>query len=380
MSEGGDKGSSRRRARDSSSSSSSSSRNKNDSKKEGSGTTVSYNAERIIGNGSFGVVFQATVVQTGEVVAIKKVLQDKRFKNRELQIMKQLSHPHVVGLKHCFYSNGEKPDELYLNLVLEFVPDTVYRVARAFHKKKEYMPILYVKLYAYQLCRSLAYIHGLGICHRDIKPQNLLIDHERGILKLCDFGSAKILKSGEPNVSYICSRYYRAPELIFGATFYTTTIDVWSMGCVMAELMLGQPLFPGESGVDQLVEIIKVLGTPTRQQIEAMNPNYTEFKFPQINTSDWSTVFRPETPQIGVELTSTVLKYEPTNRLTPLQCCIHPFFDEIREEGKRLPNGRELPPFLFELSDVEKSKATIDIKKFIPKHMQNEKKVTTKAK
>ena len=142
----------------------------------GSGTTVSYNAERIIGNGSFGVVFQATVVQTGEVVAIKKVLQDKRFKNRELQIMKQLSHPHVVGLKHCFYSNGEKPDELYLNLVLEFVPDTVYRVARAFHKKKEYMPILYVKLYAYQLCRSLAYIHGLGICHRDIKPQNLLID------------------------------------------------------------------------------------------------------------------------------------------------------------------------------------------------------------
>ena len=113
---------------------------------------------------------------------------------------------------------------MYLNLVLEFVPDTVYRVARAFHKKKEYMPILYVKLYAYQLCRSLAYIHGLGICHRDIKPQNLLIDHERGILKLCDFGSAKILKSGEPNVSYICSRYYRAPELIFGATFYTTTI------------------------------------------------------------------------------------------------------------------------------------------------------------
>ena len=97
----------------------------------------------------------------------------KRFKNRELQIMKQLSHPHVVGLKHCFYSNGEKPDELYLNLVLEFVPDTVYRVARAFHKKKEYMPILYVKLYAYQLCRSLAYIHGLGICHRDIKPQSI---------------------------------------------------------------------------------------------------------------------------------------------------------------------------------------------------------------
>ena len=194
--------------------------------------TVSYNAERIIGNGSFGVVFQATVVPTGEVVAIKKVLQDKRFKNRELQIMKQLSHPNVVHLKHCFYSNGEKPDELYLNLVLEFVPETVYRIARGFQKSKQYMPSIYVKLYSYQLCRSLAYIHALGICHRDIKPQNLLIDHERGVLKLCDFGSAKMLKAGEPNVSYICSRYYRAPELIFGATFYSTMIGTCAL-CVM---------------------------------------------------------------------------------------------------------------------------------------------------
>ena len=100
------------------------------------------------------------------------------------------------------------------------------------------------------------------------------------VLKLCDFGSAKRLLKGEVNVSYICSRYYRAPELIFGATDYTPAIDVWSCGCVIAELLLGQPLFPGESGVDQLVEIIKVLGTPTRDQIHSMNPNYSEFKFP----------------------------------------------------------------------------------------------------
>lgn len=142
----------------------------------------------------------------------------------------------------------------------------------------------------YQLFRSLAYIHSLGICHRDIKPQNLLLDPATGILKLCDFGSAKILVPGEPNVSYICSRYYRAPELIFGSTHYTVSIDVWSTGCVMAELMLGQPLFPGESGVDQLVEIIKVLGTPSREQIRSMNPNYTEYKFPQIKACAWSKV------------------------------------------------------------------------------------------
>lgn len=153
------------------------------------------------------------------------------------------------------------------------------------------MTILFsLQLYMYQLFRSLAYIHSLGICHRDIKPQNLLLDPDSGVLKLCDFGSAKHLMKGEPNVSYICSRYYRAPELIFGAIDYTTKIDVWSAGCVLAELLLGQPIFPGDSGVDQLVEIIKVLGTPTREQIREMNPNYTEFKFPQIKSHPWQQV------------------------------------------------------------------------------------------
>ena len=113
---------------------------------------------------------------------------------------------------------------MYLNLVLEYVPETVYRASRHYAKLKQPMPILQIKLYMYQLLRSLAYIHSVGICHRDIKPQNLLLNPATGVLKLCDFGSAKILVPREPNVSYICSRYYRAPELIFGATNYTTNI------------------------------------------------------------------------------------------------------------------------------------------------------------
>ena len=213
----------------------------------------------MIGHGSFGAVFLAKVSGTNEMVAIKKVLQDRRFKNRELQVMRQLAlqpHPYVVHLRHYFITRGSRADDVYLNLVLEFLPETMYSVAKNYIRARETFPILLAKTYTYQMLRSLAHIHGAGICHRDIKPQNLLVDPERCILKLCDFGSAKALVKGEPNVAYICSRYYRAPELIFGSTDYSTAIDVWSGGCVLAELLLGSPMFPGSSGVDQLVEVI----------------------------------------------------------------------------------------------------------------------------
>ncbi|XP_036869827.1 glycogen synthase kinase-3 alpha isoform X2 [Manis javanica] len=278
---------------------------------------VAYTDIKVIGNGSFGVVYQARLAETRELVAIKKVLQDKRFKNRELQIMRKLDHCNIVRLRYFFYSSGEK-------------------------------------VYMYQLFRSLAYIHSQGVCHRDIKPQNLLVDPDTAVLKLCDFGSAKQLVRGEPNVSYICSRYYRAPELIFGATDYTSSIDVWSAGCVLAELLLGQPIFPGDSGVDQLVEIIKVLGTPTREQIREMNPNYTEFKFPQIKAHPWTKVFKSRTPPEAIALCSSLLEYTPSSRLSPLEACAHSFFDELRSHGTQLPNNRPLPP-LFNFSPGELS-------------------------
>lgn len=329
---------------------------------------VTYCADSVVGNGSFGVVVKATIVDSKEIVAIKKVLQDKRYKNRELQIMQTISHPNVVELKNNFFTNGEKADEVFLNLVLEYVPDTVYRVARHYSKVKQPIPLIYVKVYTYQLLRSLGYIHAIGICHRDIKPQNLLLDPTSSILKLCDFGSAKMLVKGEPNVAYICSRYYRAPELVFGATNYSTAIDVWSAGCVLAELLIGQPLFPGESGVDQLVEIIKVLGTPTREEIQAMNQTYTEYKFPQIKGSPWSKVFRSRPPE-AIDLVSKLLQYTPTIRLKPFEALTHPFFDELRQNYGTslaiLPNAKPYPP-LFNFSDIEIKEAGPFINKILP--------------
>jgi kinase len=335
--------------------------------------TVSYTAERVIGHGSFGVVFLARVGETNEIVAIKKVLQDKRFRNRELQMMRSVLHPNIISMKHCFYSNGDKPDELYLNLVLEFIPDTAYRFGRMFTRQQEYMPLLYVTLFAYQLCRALSYLHNpkLNVAHRDIKPQNLLIDPTTGILKLCDLGSAKQLLSGEQNVSYICSRYYRAPELIFGCTSYTTAVDIWAAGTVIAELLIGQPLFPGETTVDQMVEIIKVLGTPSKPDIEAMNRTYREFSFPNIRPLPWGKVFRPHTPPEAVDLVSQLLKYNPSNRLSMVEAMCHPFFDELRQSDTMLPNGKPLPS-LFDFTEAELQYLPLPIlQKLIPPHFRS---------
>lgn len=186
---------------------------------------------------------------------------------------------------------------------MEYVPETAYKILKQYQKDKQPLPLILIKLFSYQLMRALAYIHILGICHRDIKPQNLLINPSNSALYLCDFGSAKTLLTpsnsqnltpskqktrnikGESNIAYISSRWYRAPELIFGSTNYNFKIDVWSAGCVVAELLLGKPLFPGDSGVDQMVEIIKLLGTPTRDELRDMNPDYNPKSFINLTPS-----------------------------------------------------------------------------------------------
>lgn len=337
--------------------------------------SVKYSAERVIGNGSFGIVYQAIMNDTNETVAIKKVLQDRRYKNRELQVMKLVNHPNIVGVKDCFYSRGNRGRDVYLNLVMEYIPETVYQTVRNHARKRQTINYKHSKIYAYQICRAIAYCHRLGICHRDIKPQNLLLNPVTQVVKLCDFGSAKILEKGAPNVAYICSRYYRAPELIFEASNYTTAIDVWSLGCIISEMFLGQPLFQGGSGVDQLVEIIKVLGAPSKEEILAMNKNYTQFRFPQVKPLPWETVFASvryegkSVPTEAIQLIRQFLVFDPTRRLEPFDALAQPFFDELRLEETRLEDGSALPP-LFNLTpeEVEHARAHSILDQIVPNH------------
>lgn len=318
----------------------------------------------LIGSGSFGHVASAFLCDPTRRsedrlrVAIKKVLLDKKVKNRELELTMKMSHPNIVSLLYYFYSYGEgrrgEEEEVYLHLVMEFLPETLYRLSRDAVKRKELLALPLVQVLVYQLFRGLAYCHSIGLCHRDIKPQNLLVDSAAGLLKLCDFGSAKLLSQDTPNIAYICSRYYRAPELLFGATDYGFAVDTWAGGCVFAELLLGRPLFQGQNAPDQLVEIIRVLGSPNQEEMVAMKPAPQEsLPIPAVDAYPWDQVFPPRTSPQAVTLVSQILRYHPGQRLRPLQVAGHGFFDALRKAGARLPNGRPLPGHLFTFSGPE---------------------------
>lgn len=280
--------------------------------KSGQQTLLHLQDYDFVCRGTFGTVDKAVIQSTQEKVAIKSVLQDKKYKNRELQIMKQLKHKHVVELKYFYYSEQQR--EVYLNLIMEFLPLTIHHVLKT-------LTLSSIRVYTRHLFLALEYIHSMQICHRDIKPQNLLVDQDQMVLKLCDFGSAKQLSS-EQNVSYICSRYYRAPELIFGATDYTVMVDVWSSACVVAEMFLLRPVFKGESGLLQLTEIVKVLGAPTSEDIASMNPKMQDTKFPNLESKPLQI-----SNLDALDFVQRTLKYNPKLRLSAQEALKHRFLE-----------------------------------------------------
>jgi serine/threonine protein kinase len=151
-------------------------------------------------------------------------------------------------------------------------------------------------------------------------------------LVLCDFGSAKKLIPGENNLSYICSRCYRAPELIFGSTGYTTQIDMWSVACVIIEMLHGLPLFIGDNSLDHLLEVIKVVGTPSKEEVLQMNPNYdiSEYDLPVIKRKIFSRILPKADPKL-IDLVNKLMVYNPHERFSAIEALAHNYFDELRQ-------------------------------------------------
>lgn len=325
------------------------------------GSIEKYDWVKVIGQGTFGVVYKVVDKQTKKNLAIKKVFQDPNYRNREFTIVVELNHINCIKVHNYFFTN--EGTQTFLNLAMDYIPETLYRVLRYYKKKNMEFPDPLGKIYAYQMFRSLAYIHALGIVHRDIKPQNILVDTNDHRLVVCDFGSAKKIQPGEKSVAYICSRYYRAPELILEQDKYGPEIDVWSIGCVIAEMFLGEPIFPGNSSKDQMIKIIGLLGTPSQSDIQAMNKS-ASVRLPNVPSQQLARKFSARTNSQVIDLLSKVLVYDPKKRLHPLEALTHPYFDELRNQ-KLTINGKDIVE-LFNFTKEELSYKPALAQKLIP--------------
>ena len=285
-----------------------------------------------IGSGAFGVIWSVQM-SDGRRLSLKKVLQDPRYKNRELGMIQQLDHVNCIKL--IDYKQVRENGKMYLELFTELFPTDLHN----YLSRMKYIPLDLVKIFGYQLFNGLSYLHFNGITHRDIKSANILIDPEKGRLQICDFGSAKRLLPDERSVSYISTRCYRAPELLYAAEIYTSQIDVWAAACVLCEMFNnGKELFPAISNDDLISIICNIIGSPTKDDYLDMNANKTTIiDKPCIPLT--LSLAHPLDP-LFYDLLQKIFVYSPSKRITAQDAKNHPFFNGVKEGRFYLPNGK----------------------------------------
>lgn len=280
-----------------------------------------YQVTKKLGDGTYGSVLRAVNRQTGEITAVKRM--KKKFYTwqecmqlREVQSLKKLNHPNIIKLKEVIREN----DELFF--VFEYMESNLYEYTKDLERP---MPEHKIRNFMYQIYQGLAYMHKHGFFHRDIKPENLLVRGD--ICKVADFGLAREIRSRPPFTDYVSTRWYRAPEVLLRATNYNSPIDIWAMGCIMAEMFTLRPLFPGSSEADEIYKVCSVLGSPNRniwpegmQLAAKMN-----FRFPQFTATPLRQLIPHASPD-AIKLMTDNLLYNPQKRPTAAHCLQYPFF------------------------------------------------------
>ena len=336
-----------------------------------------YEVLGVVGEGAYGIVYKCKNKETGKYVAIKKFkeVEDelvKKTMKRELKMLQRLHHPNVVEFQDAFRRKGN------LFLVFEFVDKNLLELLQEHPNGLD--PNL-IRHLIYQLCKSIKYLHDQNIIHRDIKPENLLIT-DKMESKLCDFGFARLVsETNEKLTDYVATRWYRAPELLLSQGNYGKEVDYWAIGCIMGELVDGNPLFPGENELDQLHCIQKVLGNLTDKQEEMFYSN------PLFNGKNLLNISKPETlekrylgkfSKKAISFMKGLLALDPKKRLNGNTVFKHAYFEKLvladlqKEHEQRLQMQNERSREEQRLSMKNKINAEL-INKGILNNIKNEK-------
>ncbi|XP_029617164.1 mitogen-activated protein kinase 12 isoform X2 [Salmo trutta] len=269
--------------------------------------------------------------RTGVRVAIKKLhrpFQSKLFAKRayrELRLLKHMKHENVIGLLDVFTSEISLDRFHDFYLVMPFMGTDLGKLM-----KMERLSQDRVQFLVYQILKGLKYIHSAGIIHRDLKPGNLSVNEDCE-LKILDFGLAR--QTDTEMTGYVVTRWYRAPEVILNWMHYTQTVDIWSVGCIMAEMLLGKPLFRGNDHLDQLKEIMKITGTPTADFVTKLQSqdakNYIR-SLPKVPKKDLHFLFSKASSD-AVCVLERMLLLDPERRVSASEALAMPFFSEFRE-------------------------------------------------
>ncbi|VDI29426.1 cyclin-dependent kinase-like 2 isoform X12 [Mytilus galloprovincialis] len=281
----------------------------------------------LVGEGSYGMVLKCRHKETGQLVAIKKFLEsedDKMVKKialREVRMLKQLRHDHLVNLIEVF----RRKKRLYL--VFEFVDHTVLD---ELEKCPNGLDENTVRRILWQVLKGVEFCHVHNIIHRDVKPENILVS-KSGVVKLCDFGFARTLaQPGESYTDYVATRWYRAPELLVGDTKYGKAVDIWAIGCLLSEMLTGEPLFPGDSDIDQLYHIVKCFGNLTARHKEVFlrNPLFVGMRIPEVKETVPLEKKFNRISSNALDLMKQSLRLDPDDRPTCTQLLKHEFFQK----------------------------------------------------
>ncbi|XP_075982599.1 cyclin-dependent kinase 20 [Anticarsia gemmatalis] len=286
---------------------------------------ANYSVVGRIGEGAHGLVFKAKHIPTGREVALKKILIKNLEDGIPVNVMREIKALQLLRCKYIIKLHDMFPRGMSLVLVLEYMSSGLWDML---HHNQQELTLPIVKSYAEMLLKGTRYMHAHYVMHRDLKPANLLINHE-GILKIADLGLARLYwpDGGRPYSHQVATRWYRAPELLYGARYYSEKVDLWAVGCIIAELITKQPLFAGESDIEQLAIVLQHLGTPSEESWPGHTdlPDFHKITFPESTPTPWPELLPGVEPD-AVHLVKSFILYDSKKRISAKEALTHPWF------------------------------------------------------